>query len=69
MGVYGYSKDFGKIPEGYLNIKVNSTQKDVNVLYPTNPGSVYHMTKSLDQILFQFYNKVILLLNPLSIFL
>ena len=57
MGVYGYSKDFGKIPEGYLNIKVNSTQKDVNVLYPTNPGSVYHMTKSLDQILFQFYNK------------
>jgi len=57
MGVYGYSKDFGKLPEGYLNIKINSTQKDVDILYPTNPGSVYHMTKSLDQILFQFYNK------------
>jgi len=57
MGVYGYNKDFGDIPEGYLNIKVNSTQKDVDVLYPTQPGSVYHMTKSLDQILFQFYNK------------
>ena len=56
MGVYGYSKDFGKIPEGYLDVKVNSTKKDVDILYPTNPGSVYHMTKSLDQILFQFYN-------------
>ena len=57
MGVYGYSKDFGKIPEGYLNVKVNSTEKDVDILYPTNPGSVYHMTKSLDQIMFQYYNK------------
>lgn len=57
MGVYGYSKDFGDIPEGYLNVKINSTEKDVDILYPTNPGSVYHMTKSLDQLLFQFYNK------------
>jgi len=57
MGVYGYSKDFGSIPEGYLNIKVNSTEKDVDILYPTQPGSVYHMTKSLDQLLFQFYVK------------
>jgi UDP-sulfoquinovose synthase len=57
MGVYGYSKDFGEIPEGYLNIKINSTQKDVDILYPTNPGSIYHMSKSLDQILFQYYNK------------
>lgn len=57
MGVYGYSKEFGKIPEGYLNIKINSTLNDVDILYPTNPGSVYHMTKSLDQLLFQFYNK------------
>lgn len=57
MGVYGYSKQFGSIPEGYLNIKVNETQEDVDILYPTNPGSIYHMTKSLDQIIFQFYNK------------
>ena len=27
------------------------------VLYPTNPGSIYHMTKSLDQILFAYYAK------------
>ena len=57
MGVYGYSKEFGDIPEGYLNVKINSTEKNVDILYPTNPGSVYHMTKSLDQIMFQFYNK------------
>lgn len=57
MGVYGYSKDFGDIPEGYLNVKINSTQSDVDILYPTNPGSVYHMTKSMDQLLFQFYKK------------
>lgn len=57
MGVYGYSKEFGAIPEGYLNIKINETKKDVDILYPTNPGSVYHMTKSMDQLLFQFYNK------------
>lgn len=57
MGVYGYSKEFGEIPEGYLNVKINSTQKDVDILYPTNPGSIYHMSKSLDQILFQYYNK------------
>lgn len=57
MGVYGYSKDFGEIPEGYLNVKVNSTERDVDILYPTNPGSVYHLTKSMDQLMFQFYKK------------
>ncbi|MGO7888574.1 hypothetical protein ACC740_36915, partial [Rhizobium ruizarguesonis] len=25
------------------------------ILYPSNPGSIYHMTKCLDQLLFQFY--------------
>lgn len=57
MGVYGYSKDFGSIPEGYLNVKINQTDKDVDILYPANPGSVYHMTKCLDQLIFQFYSK------------
>jgi UDP-sulfoquinovose synthase len=57
MGVYGYSKQFGEIPEGYLDVTVNSTQEDVSILYPANPGSIYHMTKCLDQLLFQFYNK------------
>jgi UDP-sulfoquinovose synthase len=27
------------------------------ILYPANPGSVYHMTKTLDQLMFAFYAK------------
>lgn len=57
MGVYGYSKDFGEIPEGYLDIKINQTNKDATILYPANPGSIYHMSKCLDQLIFQFYVK------------
>jgi UDP-sulfoquinovose synthase len=57
MGVYGYSTVGAAIPEGYLNVQIDTrhgpAQQDI--LYPTRPGSVYHMTKSLDQILFQFY--------------
>jgi UDP-sulfoquinovose synthase len=57
MGVYGYNKDFGPIPEGYLDITVGSTGVDTNILYPANPGSIYHLTKCLDQLIFQFYTK------------
>ena len=57
MGVYGYKDAFGKIPEGYLDINVKSTGKDTSILFPTDPGSIYHMTKSMDQILFQYFNK------------
>ena len=57
MGVYGYTKEFGSIPEGYLDIIVKSTEKNSSILYPANPGSIYHMTKCLDQLIFQFYNK------------
>ena len=27
------------------------------ILHPADPGSIYHMTKTLDQLLFGFYNK------------
>lgn len=59
MGVYGYGTAGAKIPEGYINVDMNTDNGPVNtdILYPTNPGSVYHMTKSLDQLLFQFYVK------------
>ena len=57
MGVYGYSKDFGRIPKGYLDITVNETGKRTEILYPVNPGFVYHISKCLDQLRFQFYNK------------
>lgn len=57
MGVYGYSSVGAPIPEGYLNVDIDTPtgKKGQEILYPTRPGSVYHMTKSLDQILFQFY--------------
>ncbi|MSU89599.1 NAD-dependent epimerase/dehydratase family protein [Rhodobacteraceae bacterium 2CG4] len=58
MGVYGYSSVGAAIPEGYLPVDVETLSGDKaeqEILYPTRPGSVYHMTKSLDQILFQFY--------------
>ncbi|MBM9594862.1 NAD-dependent epimerase/dehydratase family protein [Roseitranquillus sediminis] len=57
MGVYGYGTVGAAIPEGYLPVKVDTTdgEAEQEILYPTRPGSVYHMTKSLDQILFQFY--------------
>lgn len=59
MGVYGYGTAGMQIPEGYLDIKVdvNGTLHDQQVLYPVNPGSVYHLTKTQDQLFFQFYNK------------
>ncbi len=59
MGVYGYGTAGMKIPEGYLKVRVETEQDDTEqeILYPTNPGSIYHMTKSQDQLFFHFYNK------------
>ena len=58
MGVYGYAGAGFELPEGYLSVEVTDDQgkrQARDVLYPTRPGSVYHMTKSIDQLLFQFY--------------
>ena len=60
MGVYGYGTADIKIPEGYLDIQVDAGEGGVvaqQILYPSNPGSVYHMTKVLDQHLFAYYAK------------
>jgi len=60
MGVYGYGTAGIKIPEGYLRVKIETDDGDLieqEILYPVNPGSVYHMTKTQDQLLFAFYNK------------
>lgn len=60
MGVYGYGTAGMRIPEGYLEITIdNEKGKKVKqeILYPVNPGSIYHMTKTQDQLLFAYYNK------------
>src|SRR6516162_4731256 len=59
MGVYGYGTAGMKVPEGYLPITVDtdSGPKSLEILYPSNPGSIYHMTKTQDQLLFYYYNK------------
>ncbi len=60
MGVYGYGTASLKIPEGYLTVKVETDDGELvqnEILYPANPGSIYHMTKTQDQLMFHFYNK------------
>ena len=60
MGVYGYGTAGMKIPEGYLPVKIETDDgREIRqeILYPANPGSIYHMTKTQDQLLFAFYNK------------
>jgi UDP-sulfoquinovose synthase len=60
MGVYGYGAGGVRIPEGYLRVRIDGddgSEVEQEILYPVNPGSVYHMTKTQDQLLFAYYNK------------
>lgn len=60
MGVYGYgATGSAPIPEGYLPVKIDTPDGEITreILHPAAPGSVYHMTKTLDQLLFAFYAK------------
>jgi len=61
MGVYGYGSHRGAtIPEGYLKVEVpqpDGSRFEEEILHPASPGSVYQMTKTLDQLLFLYYNK------------
>jgi len=60
MGVYGYGTAGMKIPEGYLPIEVTTdqgTKVQQEILYPPNPGSIYHLTKTQDQLFFAYYAK------------
>jgi UDP-sulfoquinovose synthase len=60
MGVYGYGTVGSKIPEGYLTVLIpndDGTTTEKEILYPANPGSIYHMTKTQDQLFFFYYNK------------
>lgn len=59
MGVYGYGTAGMKIPEGYLKVDVDveGDRKSLEILYPADPGSIYHMTKTMDALMFYYYNK------------
>ncbi|MDH5666807.1 MAG: NAD-dependent epimerase/dehydratase family protein [Nitrospira sp.] len=60
MGVYGYGTAGMKIPEGYLRVQVVNDVGEVSereILHPANPGSIYHLTKTQDQLFFAYYNK------------
>src|SRR5215472_5288328 len=60
MGVYGYGwTGSAPIPEGYLTVKIETPDGEIarEILHPANPGSVYHMTKTLNQLMFAFYAK------------
>ena len=61
MGVYGYGDaDDMVIPEGYVDASFEADSgKPVtrSILHPTNPGSLYHTTKCLDQTMFAYYCK------------
>jgi UDP-sulfoquinovose synthase len=59
MGVYGYGTAGARIPEGYLPVvvKTDNGPKEIEILYPANPGSIYHMTKTQDALFFYYYNK------------
>ncbi|MGO9544735.1 MAG: NAD-dependent epimerase/dehydratase family protein [Rhodomicrobium sp.] len=59
MGVYGYGTAGLDIPEGYLPVQVQTDlgPQTMEILFPVNPGSIYHMTKTQDQLFFMYYNK------------
>lgn len=60
MGVYGYGTAGAKIPEGYQDVLFNpegDSPQRAEILYPANPGSIYHMTKCMDQLMFAYYAK------------
>jgi UDP-sulfoquinovose synthase len=58
-GYYGYSDVGMEIPEGYLTVKVDvdGEEKFLEIMYPPNAGSIYHMTKVQDAMMFSYYNK------------
>ena len=60
MGVYGYGTAGHEDPRGLpagTDRHRRGREVEQEILYPVNPGSVYHMTKTQDQLLFAFYNK------------
>jgi UDP-sulfoquinovose synthase len=57
-GVYGYGAFPMTLPEGYLTVSFPDAEgqmRETEILHPASAGSVYHMTKCMDEQMFQFY--------------
>ena len=49
-----------RLPKGYLHIHIGNTDHrpvGTKSLHPANPGSIYHITKLLNQYLCDYYDK------------
>ena len=61
MGVYGDGRDEPVVlPDGYLDVRFDAMDgREVtdSIVYPPDPGSIYHLTKILDAQMFQYYAK------------
>ncbi len=61
MGVYGYgtagAADSGGLSEGEAGHARTRPASSARSSTPSDPGSIYHMTKTQDALLFQFYAK------------
>ena len=57
-GTAGYVTTPMDIPEGYLNVKVQTDKGEemMEFPWPLHSPSIYHMTKSMDFLMFEFYN-------------
>ena len=61
MGVYGYDYSKKLVPDGYYDaiLKNHVGEKiKTKILHPASPGSIYHLTKAQDELLFQYYAKM-----------
>jgi len=58
-GTAGYVSTPMDIPEGYLDVKVETDtgEESMEFPWPLRSQSIYHLTKSMDFLMFEFYNK------------
>jgi UDP-sulfoquinovose synthase len=60
MGVYGYDVEDYSLPEGYLSARISTArgEREISILHPMKPGSLYHLTKAQDQLFFEYFNRL-----------
>jgi UDP-sulfoquinovose synthase len=59
MGVYGYDVFGDQLDEGYMKVVPYgaASASALEIFHPMAPGSIYHLSKCQDELLFQFYNR------------